>query len=164
MAKRWSKAAKQTVVLDTIAAAIPILRLQNWQIEVSFEPDIEQRAGCYTMLQYKTIHISFDLARIRIFELIEFVVHELAHAKTWFVAQMLEDSAGDDPVAFKRAEDAYEELTTEIGHIALPLVLQILETQGKLPPEAKEQPTVIVGKVPRKRRIKETLDNIVKSD
>lgn len=159
MAKRWSRKAKQQVILDAIAAAIPILRLQNWQIEVGFGADTDQKAGCEAFSQYKNASISFDAQRIRIFECVEYAVHELAHVVTWRVAEMLEASAGEDDTAMQKATEAYEELTTEIGHIAVPLVMQSLEAAGKLPPEAKEQPSLIImPKERRKRRAKLGVD------
>lgn len=152
MAKRFSKKTKEQLIHDAIAEAIPILRLQHWQIEVFFQPDLDQRAYCEAEPQYRTAKVGFDTGRIRIFECVEFAVHELAHIVTWPVAALLERSTG-----IEEATEAYEALTTEIGHIAVPMVMARLKEKGKLPPEAEETPNIIVVR-DKKRTKKAALD------
>lgn len=159
MAKRFSKKAKEQLIHDAIAEAIPALRLQHWQIEVFFQPDLDQRAYCEAEPQYRTAKVGFDSGRIRIFECVEFAVHELAHILTWNVASLLERSAGASEEQMKEATDAYESLTTEIGHIMVPLVMDKLKAANKLPPEAEETPNIIVVRDKKKPR-KSGLDKL----
>ena len=161
MAKRFSQKVKKQLIQDAVKAAIPILRLEHWQIEVHFDNSNEYRATCAAVPRYQTSVLEFAPKRIRIFECVEFAVHELAHIHTWRTAELLEQWAGDDPERIEEAEAAYEYVTTQIGHIAVPSVVAELERLGQIPPEAKDVPNVIVhDKKPiRKLLKKEPLTN-----
>lgn len=144
MAKRFSQKAKKELIQNAVKAAIPILRLDHWQIEVHFDNGNEFRATCDASPRYQTAVLEFAPKRIRIFECVEFAVHELAHILTWRTAELLEQWAGDDPGKVEEAEVAYEYVTTQIGHIAVPRVVAELERRDQIPAEAKDVPNIIV--------------------
>lgn len=150
--KRWTQKAKKQLIRDSVEAAIEVFGLQGWQITLVFDNKVEFRATCEAEPRYFTAKLTFAPRRIEIFECVEFGIHEPAHILTWEVAGMLERAAGDDPQAIEDAEEAYERLTTAIGHIAFPFVIKKLEEAGKLPVEAKEMPGIIEERNKKQRK------------
>lgn len=101
---------------------IPILRLQNWDISVTFD-EKEDLATADSLPRYLRLGLSFNVPRVMseletrdYFDLEELVVHELCHALTWRMWDLVDQFTNSDKAWKFVTTEIHEEAVTNIGH------------------------------------------------
>lgn len=101
--------------------AIPALRLEHWDITLSFGMlKCGSAAECDAQPEYKQAHIRFNCEKIEWDDIPRFVVHELMHCHVEALAGIAMLAAKQDRAKIEWVRRTEEELVTTLDQILAP--------------------------------------------